>query len=188
MIPTSTGAAKAIGVVLPELKGKVDGFALRVSLPERPPESSGGRLAWEHKNGNDRILVSNPLGVGLAEIETSPTLSRLHTADGQTRESADADALMLQVQGSGRLRITDADGRPVPCADAEVSVAVAGAGVLAGMCSANPKTAERFDAPTWRTFDGRALAVVRPTGAGPIAVTVSAAGHPPVTIDLEAVE
>jgi glyceraldehyde 3-phosphate dehydrogenase len=30
MIPTSTGAAKAIGLVLPELKGKLDGFAIRV--------------------------------------------------------------------------------------------------------------------------------------------------------------
>lgn len=30
MIPTSTGAAKAIGLVIPELKGKLDGFAIRV--------------------------------------------------------------------------------------------------------------------------------------------------------------
>jgi len=30
MIPTSTGAARAIGLVLPELKGKLDGFAMRV--------------------------------------------------------------------------------------------------------------------------------------------------------------
>jgi glyceraldehyde 3-phosphate dehydrogenase len=30
MIPTSTGAAKAIGEVLPALKGKLDGFAIRV--------------------------------------------------------------------------------------------------------------------------------------------------------------
>jgi glyceraldehyde 3-phosphate dehydrogenase len=33
IIPTSTGAAKAIGLVLPELKGKLDGFALRVPVP-----------------------------------------------------------------------------------------------------------------------------------------------------------
>ena len=33
MIPTSTGAAKAIGVVLPELKGKLDGYAMRVPVP-----------------------------------------------------------------------------------------------------------------------------------------------------------
>jgi glyceraldehyde 3-phosphate dehydrogenase len=33
IVPTSTGAAKAIGLVLPELKGKLDGFALRVPTP-----------------------------------------------------------------------------------------------------------------------------------------------------------
>ena len=33
MIPTTTGAAKAVGQVLPELKGKVDGFAVRVPTP-----------------------------------------------------------------------------------------------------------------------------------------------------------
>lgn len=32
MIPTSTGAAKAIGLVIPELKGKLDGFAIRVPV------------------------------------------------------------------------------------------------------------------------------------------------------------
>jgi len=33
IIPTSTGAAKALGIVLPELAGKLDGFALRVPVP-----------------------------------------------------------------------------------------------------------------------------------------------------------
>lgn len=34
MIPTSTGAAKAVGLVLPELKGKLDGYAVRVPTPD----------------------------------------------------------------------------------------------------------------------------------------------------------
>ncbi|WP_159803448.1 type I glyceraldehyde-3-phosphate dehydrogenase [Arthrobacter zhaoguopingii] len=33
IVPTSTGAAKAIGVVMPELKGKIDGYAMRVPVP-----------------------------------------------------------------------------------------------------------------------------------------------------------
>ena len=33
IIPTSTGAAKAIGLVIPEVKGKLDGFAMRVPVP-----------------------------------------------------------------------------------------------------------------------------------------------------------
>jgi glyceraldehyde 3-phosphate dehydrogenase len=34
MIPTSTGAAKAIGLVMPELKGRLDGYAMRVPTPD----------------------------------------------------------------------------------------------------------------------------------------------------------
>jgi glyceraldehyde 3-phosphate dehydrogenase len=34
MIPTSTGAAKAIGLVLPELNGKLDGYSMRVPTPD----------------------------------------------------------------------------------------------------------------------------------------------------------
>ncbi len=34
MVPTTTGAAKAVGLVLPELQGKLDGFAIRVPVPD----------------------------------------------------------------------------------------------------------------------------------------------------------
>jgi glyceraldehyde 3-phosphate dehydrogenase len=33
MIPTTTGAAKAVGIVLPELKGKLNGYSMRVPTP-----------------------------------------------------------------------------------------------------------------------------------------------------------
>src|SRR5690606_20134714 len=33
MIPTTTGAAKAVGLVMPELKGKIDGISVRVPTP-----------------------------------------------------------------------------------------------------------------------------------------------------------
>lgn len=74
-------------------------FALRVSLPDQAPQSSGGRLSWTHKNGDNRVLLSSPLGHGMAEIETSPVLSRLHTADGKIYESSDPDALIEEVTG-----------------------------------------------------------------------------------------
>ncbi|HSG21390.1 MAG TPA: lipoprotein insertase outer membrane protein LolB [Azonexus sp.] len=74
-------------------------FALRVSLPDQAAQSSGGRLSWTHKNGDNRILLSSPLGYGLAEIETTPERSLLRTADGKTLESSDPDALMEEVTG-----------------------------------------------------------------------------------------
>jgi len=98
-------------------------FALRVTLPDSAPQSAGGRLSWEHKNDANRILIANPLGIALAEIETTPALSRLHTADGKRLESPDADALMEEVTGQ-RLPVTRLPawllGRPGP--NAAVSI------------------------------------------------------------------
>ncbi len=74
-------------------------FALRVSRPDEAPQTAGGRLSWAHHAGNNRILIANPLGYGVAEIETTPALSRLRTADGKIRESADADELMEAATG-----------------------------------------------------------------------------------------
>lgn len=80
-------------------------FALRVTMPGQAAQSSGGRLTWTHQNRSDRILLSSPLGYGLAEIETSPELSRLRTAEGKTRESTDPDALVEEITGQ-RLPVT----------------------------------------------------------------------------------
>jgi hypothetical protein len=108
---------------------------------------------------------------------------------GEPRLAASADRTRLRADDADlafvAIELRDADGRLVTGADRPVSVAVSGAARLAGMCSANPKTAERFDADTWTTFDGRALAVLRPTGPGSVAVTVTAAGLEAVTVPLE---
>jgi outer membrane lipoprotein LolB len=104
-------------------------FALRVALAGKAIENSGGRLTWTHRQQSDRVLLSSPLGYGLAEIETTPEISRLRTADGRTHESTDADALIEEVTGQrlpisrlpawllgrsrGNARIdADAQGRP----------------------------------------------------------------------------
>ena len=55
-----------------------------------------------------------------------------------------------------------------------MTVAIEGPAVLQGLGSGNPCTEETFGSSTHDTYEGRALAVVRPTGAGSITVTVSA--------------
>jgi outer membrane lipoprotein LolB len=104
-------------------------FALRVTQPGQSTQNSGGRLSWTHQNRSDRVLLSSPLGYGMAEIESTPGISRLRTANGEVRESTDADALIEEVTGQrlpiarlpawllgrsgGAARIeTDAQGRP----------------------------------------------------------------------------
>lgn len=60
--------------------------------------------------------------------------------------------------------------------DTTVTVEVEGAGVLQALSSGRPDSAEPFHSSSCTTFDGRALAIVRPTGAGEITVTVAAEG------------
>ncbi|MHA6526062.1 glycoside hydrolase family 2 TIM barrel-domain containing protein [Tessaracoccus sp. G1721] len=117
--------------------------------------------------------------VGRTGLATATTAARLTATADRTRLSDDdADLAFVAIE------LRDDNGVLVTTEDLAVTVEVEGAGVLAGMCSANPATEERFDAPTWRTFDGRALAVVRPTGHGAVSVTVSAEGHQPVLLTL----
>ena len=54
--------------------------------------------------------------------------------------------------------------------DRKVEVEVDGPAVLHGLASARPSTEEPYTGSSVTTYDGRALAVVRPTGAGTITV------------------
>jgi glyceraldehyde-3-phosphate dehydrogenase type I len=54
MIPTSTGAAKAIGLVLPELKGKLDGVAIRVPTPNVSVIDSRSSPRSDHQGRDQR--------------------------------------------------------------------------------------------------------------------------------------
>jgi hypothetical protein len=112
----------------------------------------------------------------------------LTSASGELAVVASADRTELRADGGDlayiSVEVQDTHGTVVTSADRTVTVEVSGAGVLAGMCSANPETTERFDSPTWTTFDGRALAVVRPTGIGAITVTVTSEGSPPTVLPL----
>ena len=110
----------------------------------------------------------------------SGDLAVVASADRNELRADDGDLAYISIE------VQDAHGTVVSGADRPVTVEVSGAGVLAGMCSANPKTTERFDSATWTTFDGRAVAVVRPTGVGAITVTVTSEGSAPIVLPLRA--
>jgi len=65
IVPTSTGAAKAIGLVLPELKGKLDGFALRVPVPTGSATDltfeANAETSVEEVNGAVKAAAEGPL-------------------------------------------------------------------------------------------------------------------------------
>lgn len=74
-------------------------FALRIRLPGEAEQSSGGRLSWTQQDNRSRLLVSTPLGYGVAEIDSIPGRATLRTANGEIREADDPDTLMEAVTG-----------------------------------------------------------------------------------------
>jgi glyceraldehyde 3-phosphate dehydrogenase len=78
VIPTSTGAAKAIGLVLPELKGKLDGYALRVPVPTGSATDLTATLAKEatvdEVNAAFKAAAEGPLK-GYLVYNTDPIVS-----------------------------------------------------------------------------------------------------------------
>jgi beta-galactosidase len=99
---------------------------------------------------------------------------------------AGADRQVISADGGdlGYVTLTLADRAGTCCthADRPVRAEVSGQGLLLGFGSARPSTEERFDVTEHRTYDGRALAVLRPTGPGTIRLTATAPGCEPAEI------
>ena len=78
MIPTTTGAAKAVGLVLPELAGKLDGFAVRVPTPDGSLTDLTAILKTEvtvdEVNAAFEAAASGELK-GILEYSTAPLVS-----------------------------------------------------------------------------------------------------------------
>ena len=101
IIPSSTGAAKAIGLVLPELKGKLDGYALRVPTPDVSVVDLtvllGKNASAEEINNAFKAAASGPMK-GILEYTEDPIVSSdiLHNAsssivDGQLTKVLDGN-------------------------------------------------------------------------------------------------
>lgn len=73
MIPTSTGAARAVGLVMPELKGKLDGTAIRVPTPNVSmidfTFDAGRDTSTEEINEAIKVAASGPLKGILATVK-----------------------------------------------------------------------------------------------------------------------
>ena len=78
VVPTSTGAAKAIGLVLPHLKGKLDGYALRVPVPTGSATdltaAVGRETSVEEVNGAMKAAADGPLA-GILTYTEAPIVS-----------------------------------------------------------------------------------------------------------------
>ncbi|MFE3739404.1 glycoside hydrolase family 2 TIM barrel-domain containing protein [Streptomyces sp. NPDC059134] len=110
--------------------------------------------------------------------------SSLRRATGPVRLAVEPDRPTVRATGGDlayvALTLTDGAGTPHTAADRPVRVEVSGAGELLAFGTGDPRPRERFDAAERPTYDGRALAIVRPTAAGTIRVRVTAPECAPV--------
>jgi glyceraldehyde 3-phosphate dehydrogenase len=105
MIPTKTGAAKAIGLVIPELEGKMDGFAVRVPTPDGSMVDLTCDLA--------RSVTKDEINAAMKEAADGPMKGILEYLDeplvsvdiiGNTHSSI-YDSLMTKVIGGDMIKI-----------------------------------------------------------------------------------
>jgi glyceraldehyde 3-phosphate dehydrogenase len=84
IVPTSTGAAKAIGLVLPELNGKLDGYSLRVPVPVGSITDltvvASRKVTLEEINAAYREAADGPLK-GILKYSDDPIVSKDITHD-----------------------------------------------------------------------------------------------------------
>ncbi|MCU1388121.1 MAG: glycoside hydrolase family 2 sugar binding [Ilumatobacteraceae bacterium] len=116
----------------------------------------------------------------------------LSSASGPTSLQMRVDRPEISAESSDlayvELTLVDAAGVACHTEQRHLTIEVDGPGVLQGLCSANPKTDENFTSGSCTTFDGRALAVIRPTGPGQIAVNAAAENGERSVVVLQAVD
>ncbi len=131
----------------------------------------GEVLAVAYENGNEKERYS------------------LKTAQGDVRLSANAEQNNIDAkEGLGYIEIalTDGDGNVFVTEERQVRVTVEGPGKLEGFGTGDPDTEENFFDDVRTTFDGYALAIIRPIDKGTITVNISMDGHDKQVVHLTA--
>jgi beta-galactosidase len=85
-----------------------------------------------------------------------------------------------------RIEVVDAAGTVVPAARPEIRARVEGPGELAAVASADPWDLAGYRGPVRKPYRGVAQAIVRPTGAGRVGVTITAEGLAPARVEIVA--
>ncbi|MET4159529.1 glycoside hydrolase family 2 TIM barrel-domain containing protein [Agromyces sp. PvR057] len=149
-------------------RARVEGFRAAIETTYRP----GTLTAVAYVEGAE---------AGRVELTTAGTSLVLEAEPDRQALRADGTDL-----GYLAIALTDGNGVVRNGVDRAVTVTVDGPGILQALGSGNPVTTESFRSATHTTFDGRALAIIRPTGAGEITVTAMADGCPPAVTTLNA--
>jgi beta-galactosidase len=114
--------------------------------------------------------------------------TKLGTATGQLYLHATSDRTTIRADDTDlayiEITLQDSDGTLATADNRPVTVAVEGPGTLAGLGSARPDTEEPFDGTECTTYDGRALAIIRPLQQGELRIIVRAEGCDSITVSV----
>jgi glyceraldehyde 3-phosphate dehydrogenase len=105
IIPTTTGAARTVGKVLPHLKGKLDGMAMRVPVPDGSIVDLTARLRERPDAAEVNAAVRQAAGGALARIVEYSEASLVSTDIIGNSHSAVFDALSTAAVGDGFVRV-----------------------------------------------------------------------------------
>jgi beta-galactosidase len=120
-------------------------------------------VAWNNGDEVGRTSLRSASGPVILDIGCA---DRTISADGN-------DLAFVEIS------LADQAGWIQTTADRMLTIEIEGPGKLQGFGNARPYTGEGFSQNSCTTFDGRALAVVRPAGPGPISITLTAPGCEP---------
>jgi beta-galactosidase len=150
--------------------GAEHGYRARFETTYRPGTVEA--VAWRGGEEVGRASLASPSGdVGLALQVDRPDVT-----------AAADDLAFVEVT------LVDGAGSVWTSTDRVVAVELDGPATLQGLASANPVSEEPFAGSSCTTFQGRAIAVVRPHGPGTITLTATAEGIPPQQTSIRANE
>ena len=121
-------------------------------------------------DGEETARTTLPTASGAQQLVVEPDRTEI-AAD-------DADLAYVAIT------IADPFGIVYPGADRPITVEIQGPAVVQGLASADPRSEESFRSTTCRTYNGRALAVIRPTGPGTIDLEITADDMAPASCRL----
>lgn len=172
------GAPVTVDVYAPaeEVELQLDGVPLGVAAVGAE-KAFRARFETAYRPG-ELVAIARTAGaeVGRATLRTA----------GDVGLAASVEQSEIPADGLGfvAIALADADGVVATEADRLVTVTVAGDAELIALGTGRIRTEESFAGPSVTTHDGRALAIVRPTGPGTTTVTVTADGLAPASASL----
>lgn len=163
---------------------EVELFLNGVSLGRKKPDHLTAVFEVVHEPG-ELLAVGYTGGVAIGKhsLNTAGEVSALRVQWDRETVFADGQSLAYLT-----VDLVDKDGRWNRWEEKEVTVTVEGAATLQGFGSANPSGGGSYQDTTWKTWDGRVLAVIRSTQeAGNIRVRFSAPGCEDAVVSLRSV-